>query len=149
MGKRGTEEEHSMPMTLYFAICNFSCPDIVFSALPKMPPKGIITAFIVRAIITMFFGRIVLRTSIRLASLHVRQMERPSWKDIVRLSYFLREFTSHATSLVTIAAYSTLAALAQLNGLSYFDTDSSFWVWDSSATGHICKDKSLFTGDLV
>jgi hypothetical protein len=60
MGKRGTEGEHSMPMTLYFAICNFSCPDIVFSALPRMPPKGVITAFIVRAIITMFFGRIVL-----------------------------------------------------------------------------------------
>ena len=71
MGKIGTEEEHSMPMMLYFAICNFSCPDIVFSALPKMPPKGVITAFIVRAIITMFFGQIVLRTSIRLASLRV------------------------------------------------------------------------------
>jgi hypothetical protein len=56
MDKIGTEEEHSMPMTLYFAICNFSCPDIVFSALPKMPPKGVITAFIVRAIITLFFG---------------------------------------------------------------------------------------------
>jgi hypothetical protein len=28
MGKIGTEGEHSMPMTLYFAICNFSCPDI-------------------------------------------------------------------------------------------------------------------------
>ena len=61
----GTEGEHSMPMTLYFAICNFSCPDIIFSALPRMPPKGVITAFIIRAIITMFFGRIVLQTSIR------------------------------------------------------------------------------------
>jgi len=77
MGKIGTKGEHSMPMMLYFAICNFSCPDIVFSALPKMPPKGVITAFIVRAIITMFFGQIVLRTSIRLASLHVRQMKCP------------------------------------------------------------------------
>ena len=111
MGKIGTEGEHSMPMTLYFAICNFSCPDIFFSALPKMPPKGVITAFIIRAIITMFFGQIVLRTSIRLASLRVRQMKCPSWKDIVRLSSFLRESTSHATSLcMTIAAHSTLAA---------------------------------------
>jgi hypothetical protein len=32
MGKRGTEGEHSIPMTLYFAICNFACPDIVFLA---------------------------------------------------------------------------------------------------------------------
>ncbi len=30
-----------------------------------------------------------------------------------------------------------------------FDTDSSFWVWDNAAMGHICKDKSLFSGDLV
>ena len=160
-----------MPMTLYFAICNFSCPDIVFLALPRMPPKGVITAFIVRAIITIFFGRIVLQTSIRLASLRVRQMKCPLWKDIVRLSsflresarshvmslftiavrlsYFLRESTSHATSLFTIAAYSTLATSAQLYSLSFFDTDSSFWVCNNSATGHICKDKSLFTGDLV
>jgi hypothetical protein len=48
-----------------------------------------------------------------------------------------------------IAAHSTLAASAQLSDLSFFDTDSSFWVCDNSATGHICKDKSLFTGDLV
>jgi hypothetical protein len=53
------------------------------------------------------------------------------------------------TSLFTIAAYSTLAASAQLSDLSFFDTYSSFWVCDNSGTGHICKDKSLFTGDLV
>jgi len=52
-------------------------------------------------------------------------------------------------SLFTIAAYSTLAASTHLSDHSFFDTDSSFWVCDNSATGHICKDKSLFTGDLV
>ncbi len=31
MGKQVNESEHSMSMTLYFAICHFSCPDIVFS----------------------------------------------------------------------------------------------------------------------
>jgi hypothetical protein len=30
-----------------------------------------------------------------------------------------------------------------------FDTDSSFWVCNNAATGHICKDKSLFSGNLV
>jgi hypothetical protein len=30
-----------------------------------------------------------------------------------------------------------------------FDTDSSFWVCDNAATGHICREKSLFFGDLV
>jgi hypothetical protein len=145
MGKRGTEGEHSMPMTLYFAICNFSCPDIVFSVLPRMPPKGVITAFMVRAIITMIFGRIVLQTSIRLASLCVRQMKFPSWKDIIRLSYFLRESArSHVTSLFTIAAYSTLAASTHLSDLSFFDTDSSFWVCDNSATA-----RSYLQGQVI
>jgi hypothetical protein len=37
----------------------------------------------------------------------------------------------------------------QINSLSSFDTDSSFWVCDNAATGHICKDKLLFTGDLI
>ncbi len=30
-----------------------------------------------------------------------------------------------------------------------FDTDSLFCVCDNAATGHICKDKSLFADDLV
>jgi hypothetical protein len=30
-----------------------------------------------------------------------------------------------------------------------FDTDFSFWVCDNSATGHICNNKSLFSGKLV
>jgi hypothetical protein len=59
MGKRGNEGEHSMPMTLYFAICNFFVSDIVFLDLPRIPPKGLITSFIVSALITMFFGKIV------------------------------------------------------------------------------------------
>jgi hypothetical protein len=31
----------------------------------------------------------------------------------------------------------------------FFDIDSSFWVCDNAAMGHICKDKSLFSGNLV
>ncbi len=46
-------------------------------------------------------------------------------------------------------AYLTLAAKTQPYDLSFFNTDSSFWVCDNSATGHICKDKSLFIKDLV
>ena len=33
--------------------------------------------------------------------------------------------------------------------MTSFDTDSSFWVCDNLATGHICNDRSLFTGNLV
>ncbi len=45
-------------------------------------------------------------------------------------------------------AYSTLTSHDDFDQLSSFDTDSSFWVCDNSATGHICKDKSIFIEDL-
>jgi hypothetical protein len=37
-GKHVNESEQCMPMTLYFAICHFSSPDIVFLELPRMLP---------------------------------------------------------------------------------------------------------------
>ena len=33
--------------------------------------------------------------------------------------------------------------------MASFDSDSSFWVCNNSATGHICNDRSLFHGELV
>ncbi len=48
----------------------------------------------------------------------------------------------------TTLAYSTLTQ-AHANTMSSFDTDSSFWVCDNSATGHICNVKALFHGKLV
>ena len=39
--------------------------------------------------------------------------------------------------------------LSNLDPLSSFDTDSSFWVCDNSATGHICNTKELFSDELV
>ncbi len=36
------ESPHTMQMTIYFAICHFSCPDLVFKALPCQPPDGFI-----------------------------------------------------------------------------------------------------------
>ncbi len=149
MGKIGNKGEHSMPMTIYFAICNFSCPDIVFLDLPRIPPKEIITSFILSKLITMFFGRIVLQTSIQLMSSCILQVECPSWKELIKLPYFLRESTSHATSILSLVAYLTFAATAQLSDLSFFNTDSTFWVCDNSGTGHICKDKLLFVGDQI
>jgi hypothetical protein len=62
MGKQVIAGEHSILMTIYFAICQFSCPDIVFSDLPRMPPKGIITHILLSTLITGIFGIITLRT---------------------------------------------------------------------------------------
>jgi hypothetical protein len=52
------------------------------------------------------------------------------------------------TSLIRLAAYTTSDSLGDESMLS-LDKDSSFWVCDNAATGHICRDKSLFSGDLV
>jgi hypothetical protein len=45
--------------------------------------------------------------------------------------------------------YLTSTSQDELDQLSSFNTNFSFWVCDNSATGHIFKDKSLFTTDLV
>jgi hypothetical protein len=55
-----------MPMMLYFAVCHFSTPDIVFSALPRMPPKGFITSTLVKFIIIGIFGIITTQSCYRM-----------------------------------------------------------------------------------
>jgi hypothetical protein len=57
--------------------------------------------------------------------------------------------TSNAILGFTTFAFSTLAASVHENTMLSFDTDSTFWVCNNLATGHICNDKNLFTGDLV
>ncbi len=56
--------------------------------------------------------------------------------------------TMHTLSGFTTFAYSTVASVHE-NTMTSFDTDSSFWVCDNLAIGHICDDKKLFIGDLV
>jgi hypothetical protein len=54
----------------------------------------------------------------------------------------------HTLMGFTTFAFSTLASVHE-NTTTLFDTNSFFWVCDNSVTGHICNDRSLFTGDLV
>jgi hypothetical protein len=49
----------------------------------------------------------------------------------------------------TVIAHTMMADLSTLGPLSSFDTDSSFWVCNNSATGQICNNKTLFTDELV
>jgi hypothetical protein len=44
---------------------------------------------------------------------------------------------------------SSLMTQIYATAISSFDTDSSFWVCNNSATGHICNIKSLFSRELV
>jgi hypothetical protein len=48
-----------------------------------------------------------------------------------------------------LAAYATAESDIEGDMMISFDTNSLFWVCDNAATGHICKDKSLFSSDLV
>ena len=56
--------------------------------------------------------------------------------------------TMHVLNGFTTFAYSTLASVHE-NTMTSFDTDSSFWVCDNSATGLICNNRTLFIGNLV
>ncbi len=65
-GKQVNESKHSMPMMLYFVVCHFSTPDIVFLALPRMPPKGFITSTLLKFIIIGIFGIITTQSCYRM-----------------------------------------------------------------------------------
>ncbi len=77
-----------------------------------------------------------------------------------RLDLILREllcwtpqmltFSANCTRLVkfTMMPSSTMTQI-YANAISFFDMDSSLWVCNNSATGHICNDESLFSGELV
>jgi hypothetical protein len=51
--------------------------------------------------------------------------------------------------LKNLATYATADSDIEEDTMIPFDTDPLFWVCDNAATGHICKDKSLFSGDLA
>jgi hypothetical protein len=62
MEQQVMDSEKSIPMTLYFAICKFSCPEIVFSKLPWRPPDGFITSTFAMALIFSIFSVITICT---------------------------------------------------------------------------------------
>jgi hypothetical protein len=70
------KSECSMPMTLYFAICKYSCPEIVFSLLLRRPPDGIIMAFVILVFIGSIFGIIAIQTCFNISIYTV-------WKSLV------------------------------------------------------------------
>jgi hypothetical protein len=175
-----TVSAQSMPMTLYFAIIELSCPEIVFLSLPRHPSDGFITSFVVLILITTIFTIIMTRTCLSLSHQRIKLLTRSAqmeqFRKILRetpprihrvlretphrLDLILREllcwtpktltFSANCTRLVglTTMPSSTMTQI-YANAISFFDTDSSFWVCNNSATGHICNDQSLFSGELV
>jgi hypothetical protein len=70
------KSEYSMPMTLYFAICKYLCPEIVFSLLPRWPSDGIIMAFVITVFIGSIFGNVAIQTCFNISIYSV-------WKSLV------------------------------------------------------------------
>jgi hypothetical protein len=96
----------SMPMTLYFAILEFPCPDIVFLTLPRCPPDGFITSSLVLMLISSIF--IVTTTCIclwlSLQRIQCIQVTQPALRELyhlvlreapTRLYFILREYFCH------------------------------------------------------
>jgi len=135
------ESPQTMQMTLYFAICHFLCPDLVFKALPRRPPDGFITDGLAMVTISLIFGLLVSRAWIRMLQFSARQfIQRLISRElrIYRTKHRRFEWFSQAEpSLTRLAAYTTSDSLGDESMLP-FDTDSSFWVCDNAATGHIC-----------
>jgi hypothetical protein len=140
-----------MSMTLYFAICHFSCPEKVFKMLvPHRPPDGFITEGLTVSIITAIYSIIIFQAWIRILNISWKHFL--SWLILRELHNYRSRFRFFANPpknpLKCLAAYTTSDSLGEDTMIS-FDTDLSFWVCNNAATGHICKDKSLFSGDLV
>jgi hypothetical protein len=72
-----TASSQSMPRTLHFTILEFSCPEIVFLSLPKRPPDGFITSFVVLLLITTIFTIITIRTYFSLSYRRMVSLTRP------------------------------------------------------------------------
>jgi hypothetical protein len=73
IGNHLNQSPHMMKMTLYFAICHFFCPDLVFKTIPCPLPDGFITEGFTISIILVIFEIITLRAWIRLINLSSRR----------------------------------------------------------------------------
>ncbi len=78
-------------MTLYFAINEFSCPEIVFSKLPWHPPNGFITSILAMALIFSIFSVIIICTCSCLSFMRLRQ---------IKITHMILRETLHSTYLV-------------------------------------------------
>jgi hypothetical protein len=134
MGKRVTEGEHSMPMTIYFAICHFSCPDIIFAELPRIPPKGFIMSVLVNAIIAGIFGVITYQTCLRITKQQI----------VAEIKAKIRQQTNKPVQAKQDASYLStegdVLVLAQsswnngmhsnIQSMASALNHSAFWVWN-------------------
>jgi hypothetical protein len=152
----------SMPMTLHFAICEFSCPETLFLKLPQQPPNGFITSYLAMTLISTIFTVITIHSCNCICIHWLKQIK--VTKAILRetfcngcwmlrelplkMIWILWEYTQILTWDSSFKATQTLlhgfatlpsSILTQAcaSEMIPYDTDSSFWVCDNLATGYI------------
>ncbi len=118
--------------------------------LPRRPPDDFITEGLTVFIIMAIYSIIIFQAWIQILNISWKRFL--SWLIMRELCIYQSRFRFLANPpkirLKCLAAYTTSDFLGD-NTMISFDTDSSFWVCNNAARGHICKDKSLFSGNLV
>jgi hypothetical protein len=121
------EMPQTMQMTLYFAMCHFSCPEKVFKMLPRRPPDGFIIEGLTVSIITAIYSIIIFQAWIRILNISWKRFL--SWLILRELCNYQSRFRFLANPpkipLKCLAAYTTSDSLGD-NTIISFDTDSSF-----------------------
>ncbi len=147
------ESPHTMQITLHFAKCHFSCPELVFKL------------FYIN-LLMVSYGMDLLCPLYQLSldfSLCVHEFDcfisvngnsfniwQPILKElcIYHTKYWQLDWCKQVNNLLTrMAAYTKSDSLGDESMLS-FNTDTSFWVCDNAATSHIFCKKSLLFGNL-
>jgi hypothetical protein len=98
------DSEMSMPMTLYFAINAFSCPEIVFSKLPRHPPKGFIISALAMTLTFSIFSVLTIPACSCLSFIWLRQFRTKHviLRETVNNAYlFMRETVNNAYLVMT------------------------------------------------
>jgi hypothetical protein len=100
---------------------------------------------------TLFRPYLVLRELSQKITLRVTpQMICLIWRELAQKLIRISTLEASCTRLLGLTTL-PLSILTQVfaSELIPFNTDSSFWVCDNSATGHICNNKYLFSGEMV
>jgi hypothetical protein len=164
MGSVGTWNiYHGVIPSISAAFSRYLSSQVVFSLFPRKPPDGLIARSIVLMLVIAIYSgmtisgcfriwRYALRESISQFMSNARLNAVSSWNTFIgHISNLLAStIIKCPESKRVMRIYATTNMDDDVdNQMATFDTDSSFWICDNSATGHICKDITLFHGELT
>jgi hypothetical protein len=109
--------------------------------------------FIILGIFSVMSASCCIRIGKYSALLNIKRMYDNGWSRASSILLLLSIWCARSPSLQSHQGLHVFAvseaAREDSNDAITFNTDSSFWVCDNSATGHICNNKLLFDGTLV